>query len=218
MPDSAAAPKLAPPGAGLPLLQRLYARFYLGPYVAAKADWDESLRSFARETERILTLVEGVPAETLTHRTLVPPQQGLEDSSRFWSIAMTLDHLVIVGEAIVAGVIQLAKGEKPLGKVSIADVKPRPPGETGAAAIARFREFTAEAPARFEREARDRDSAVTHEHPWFGPFTARQWIWLLGVHQGIHGRQIQAILSSRRRNAGSRAGDLRSSAGAPGRS
>jgi hypothetical protein len=30
-------------------------------------------------------------------------------------------------------------------------------------------------------------------HPWFGPIDAFRWHCLLGIHQGIHRRQLEAI-------------------------
>jgi len=32
-----------------------------------------------------------------------------------------------------------------------------------------------------------------YAHPWFGPIDAYQWHCLLGMHQGIHRKQMEAI-------------------------
>ena len=40
----------------------------------------------------------------------------------------------------------------------------------------------------------DRASRLRHRHPWFGQLTARQWHWLAGAHQGLHGRQVRRIV------------------------
>ncbi len=37
-------PKLAPPGAGIPLSQLILARLYLGPFVSKKSTWADSRR------------------------------------------------------------------------------------------------------------------------------------------------------------------------------
>ena len=44
----------------------------------------------------------------LTEAVLVPPQIGLEDSSRFYSYAMVLEHLTIIGNAIGRIVVELS--------------------------------------------------------------------------------------------------------------
>ncbi|MGZ3690691.1 MAG: hypothetical protein ACXVAX_04270, partial [Pseudobdellovibrio sp.] len=94
-------PKLAPPGAGVPFYHRLLMRFFVGPFVAKKTPWNVSEQNFHKISGRILKEIENLSEKQLTTKVLVPPQMGLEDSSRFWSIAMALEHMVIVGEAIM---------------------------------------------------------------------------------------------------------------------
>jgi hypothetical protein len=42
--------------------------------------------------------------------------------------------------------------------------------------------------------ALNRRSKARLQHPWFGPITAHQWNWLMGIHQSIHRKQIEEIL------------------------
>mgnify|MGYP000504177728 CR=1 FL=1 len=34
----------------------------------------------------------------------------------------------------------------------------------------------------------------THHHPWFGEFSAKQWLCLMAVHMKLHRKQIEKIL------------------------
>ncbi len=79
-------PRLEKPGAGLPLGGRILNRLYYGPWVSKRADWESVDRAFTRTNARILELVKKIPHDRLETKILVPPMQGLEDSSRFWSM------------------------------------------------------------------------------------------------------------------------------------
>lgn len=60
----------------------------------------------------------------LNRPVLIPRLPGLEDSSRNWSVAMTIEHLHIVGQG-VSGVLRcISMGQKPPAVVGTAEVKP----------------------------------------------------------------------------------------------
>ena len=48
------------PGAGLPFQQWAYLRFYIGPFVAARSDWDKNWRIFDDVNARIFAKIEGL--------------------------------------------------------------------------------------------------------------------------------------------------------------
>src|SRR4051812_31652717 len=104
-------PALAPPGKGLPFLQWVAARFWLFPKFCRSSTWDSAEEFHLREGKMILALAEGLTPEKLKTRVLVSGVRGIEDSSRFWSVAMVMEHLVIVGDLIRIGVRALSKGE-----------------------------------------------------------------------------------------------------------
>lgn len=167
-------------------------RYYVGPFVANKADWNVSEQTFHKVNGRILKEIENLSVKQLGTKILVPPQLGLEDSSRYWSIAMVLEHLVIVSEAVTKGIIELSNGRVPPIKVDIAKVKPlgvMPVTE----AIEEFKLFVTDDFKKFLQQVIDKNSDLTLNHPWFGPFKARQWFWLLGMHHGLHLKQIREI-------------------------
>jgi hypothetical protein len=182
------------PGAGLPFQQWAYLRFYIALFVAARSDWDENWRIFEDVNARIFAKIDGLSDAQLEKRVLVPPIAGIEDSSRYWSVAMTLEHLIIVGGDVKKLIIALSQGIIPPGKADVADYKPRG-GERGAPQLAEYRDFVASVkpeiePLRMAALA----SKARYTHPWAGRFTALQWQWLLGGHTHIHYRQIKEIL------------------------
>ncbi len=192
---SAVTPQLAPPGAGLPWPQRLLLRYVLGPFVSTRADWDESLDQLRRRHAKLAEVWASIPLELRTQRVLVPPQPGLEDSSRFWSAEMVLEHLWMVGSRIEFGAIELSQGRVPPGEVDTAKVKPK--GQEAEGPIdwmRRLDEWAQSADLNLRQvDAKARRSKTTLRHPWFGEFRASQWIWLLGAHHGIHLRQLREI-------------------------
>ena len=183
-------PLLAPPGAGIPWFARLFLKYYVNPFVAANAPWEQSKIRFEKVTEKILHEIEGLSEDLLVQRVLIPPKLGIEDSSRNWSIAMTLEHLVIVGTQIGRGIEALSAGNSPVGKADTAKVKPF--GEmTAAESIESFKKFSLTDYPNLKISSQV--SKVKYRHPWFGMMNAQQWYWLLPTHQRLHLEQIQAI-------------------------
>ncbi len=65
------------------------------------------------EGSKQLDTAEGVEEKLLFKRVLVPPLFGLEENSRYYSVAMVLQHLLDVGSALQARIPKLSRGEKP---------------------------------------------------------------------------------------------------------
>lgn len=187
-------PKLAPPGAGVPWPQRMVMKFFIAPFVAGRTDWKLSQTRFDKITAKILREVDNLSEEELTKKVLVPPQTGLEDSSRFWSIAMTLEHLVIVGRQMNYAITELVSGRIPEGKADTAAVKPL--GKlSGKQSVDDFRNFTSVDYKNLVKYigSHDHNSNLKFLHPWFGKITAKQWFWVLSIHHGLHLKQIRKI-------------------------
>jgi hypothetical protein len=142
--------------------------------------------------ERVLQEVESIRPEDRTRKVLVPPQAGLEDSSRHWSAILVLEHLLIVGESMRRVILALGSGREPEGKADTARVKPTgiPDAEE---VLARFRELGPSIFRDLSAPGLDRKSTVRFHHPWFGPIHSLQWEWLLQAHTRIHLKQMQAI-------------------------
>jgi len=192
MTTTATPPKLAPPGAGIPLPARLILRYVVRPLVVKRTPWGVSQARFARLHEKLKREWANLSDVALTTPALVPPQRGLEDSSRYWSIAQTARHLTIVGQLIENAIIELSHG-RPIAKtVGTGEVKPE--SERNARdSIDEYVRFADGVIERIERAVGDRESPLLLEHPWFGKLRARDWLWVLAIHSNIHLQQIRAI-------------------------
>ena len=136
---------------------------------------------------KILEEARALDPKLLHRRKLVPPQQFLEDSSRAWSVAMTLEHVVIVGSQISQALPALLAGKAPSGSARTAAVKPKP----GAGSAEAFEDFLKNYSSVVPEDLPK--TTVTFDHPWFGPLNAHKWHCLVGLHQLIHLKQIRAI-------------------------
>lgn len=183
-------PRLAPPGAGLPRIELLVGRTlfrlrrWRGDAAAFTAD-------FVAERARVGSLIGGLDDAAAARRVLIARIRGLEDSSRFWSVWMTLDHLRIVHRAIAGVLRELALGRTPPGAASTAAVKPS--AEVDGAVVADYERSCDELLAAFPAAPR---ATPSYPHPWFGPLDAAGWHALAGTHLRIHREQIERILSA----------------------
>ncbi len=183
-------PKLAAPGAGLPGIELQIARilFRLRAWTNGSRRIDAL---FQKERALVAELVRVCSAGRLGERVLIPRPRGLEDSSRHWSVLMTLEHLRLVNLACASIIRELSEGRVPAGKASTADVKPSP--DVTEAVISAYEASCDEVLAAVA-SAKDLDNPARFPHPWFGPMSARRWHVLAAVHLGIHRGQIEAIL------------------------
>jgi hypothetical protein len=182
---------LAPPGAGLPR-----GELYVARMLFAWRRWTGRRESyearFARERTRIRSLLENFNTETGSQRVLIARMPGLEDSSRDWSVWMTLEHLRIVHELLAQVIGQLVQEVTPLGETSIAAVKPRP--DVGPEVVAQF-EASCDAVENVFAASPNLNTRARYLHPWFGLLNAAGWHALAGPHMGIHRVQIERILA-----------------------
>lgn len=184
-------PQLEKPGAGLPFFDSLFVRYYIGPFQSRRADKSQNLRLFKMVGARILKEADGVPAHQRDRKVLVPKMRGIEDSSRFWSVNDTIEHMLITGVGMRMLVMNLASGKATDWVVRIEDFKPKGKYK-GGDARPDFMAFVEET-VRLLEPMRIEDDGLTHKHPWMGQFNALQWCWLLAGHNGIHLAQLQAI-------------------------
>lgn len=189
--QTADVPKLGAPGAGLPALELLFARIGFGVYRRLR-DRDFALAQFNAEATRVLSLVNSIPHSAAATPILVPRLRGIEDSSRYWSPFMTVQHLVIVNTGILRMIQSLASGEEGTRVVSTADVKPSP--GAGADVILTFERGVADYAAALTKIS-DLHTDARQAHPWFGPLDAHGWHCLAAVHHSIHRKQIQTQIS-----------------------
>lgn len=146
---------------------------------------------FQQERCAIADLCRGRDEATLQRQVLIPRLRGLEASSRFWSVYMTLEHLRIVNRSITHVIRELAQGRVPPGQASTAAVKPA--ADMGAEIVAPYKASCEAFLAEVSTHPNLR-TARRYAHPWFGPLDAAGWHALAAIHMGIHRNQIQRIL------------------------
>jgi hypothetical protein len=186
-----AEPKLAPPGAGLPKVELLVARWLFARRMR-RGNRETFDAEFALERQRVRTLVQSCGLEVASRRVLIPRVRGLEDSSRYWSVWMTLEHLRIVHGGMVRTIESLANGVVPPGQASTAQVKP---GADLSAAVVEAYEKSCDELVASAAGVADLNTTVRYAHPWFGPLNAAGWHALAPNHLAVHRQQIERILA-----------------------
>ncbi|AOS43873.1 hypothetical protein Verru16b_00931 [Lacunisphaera limnophila] len=183
-------PRLAPPGAGLPKPELLVANlmFHGGRMFTGRGQAEAMIHA---ECDALIALAGDCDPAAGARPVLIPRLPGLEDSSRHWSVFMTLEHLRIVNAAVTETIGLLAAGQIPAQPASTAAVKPAP--GIDARVIKAFgrgcNELTLAAAAVPELR-----TAHRFPHPWFGPLDAAGWYFLAAFHLRLHRRQVETIL------------------------
>ncbi len=183
-------PQLAPPGAGLPTIE-LWAARLMFALVRLRGNRETFITKFTQERAAIHALVDSCPEAKRGERVLITRLRGLEDSSRNWSVWMTLDHLRITNAAFVRVITELTQARVPQGKASTAAVKP---SATAAASVEADYERSCDGVLAVLAETPNLKTEQHFAHPWFGPLDALGWAAIAGTHMGIHRAQIQSIL------------------------
>lgn len=180
---------LAAPGAGLPKPELLIAnvRFRLKCWLTSDQD---AIEEFKAAKTLILQACETYDQQQASTPVLIKRLRGLEDSSRDWSIYMTVEHLRIVNDAIRNIFLLLSQGSTPPNAISTADVKPSP--ETGNEVIKTFDESCCQFVETLSTIG-ELKTATKFDHPWFGPLDASRWLVLAAFHMHLHLAQIQRI-------------------------
>lgn len=185
-----AEPVLDKPGAGVPKVERFVGKWMLraGCFVRGRGG---SSRKLEIERAAIRGLYMPLSAEQSARRVLIPRLRGLEDSSRYWSVWMVLDHLRIVNSQVAMVIASLLRGVVPQGKADTAAVKPSI--EVGAGVVDQY-EHSCDRIQRIAESAKTLRTGVRFAHPWFGSLDAAEWHGMTGMHLAIHRKQIEQIL------------------------
>ena len=183
-------PKLEAPGAGLPWLELKIARLGFR-LLTNRMTRKKSSARLKKECDAILELARPCTAETGSQRILIHRLRGMEDSSRYWSVFMTLDHLRIVNLGIAETIRLLGQGKVPERRADTAAVKPSP---DAARDVVDDFELSCKLIERCASRVPDLKTKARYDHPWFGPLDAAGWYFLAGFHLGLHRRQIEMII------------------------
>ncbi len=187
-------PKLDKPGGGLPFFEWAYAKYILLPRLFKNTTKEKALEFFSAEANKIIALSSNLTLEQLSQRRLIPRLAGLEDSSRYWSVAMTLDHLNIVGSGMRQLILGLSAGKSGFPTRGTADVKPNI-NVNAQTILPAFKEMTEKFVKEISAANIDAFPHNTHPHPWFGEQNAKNWLIIASVHQRLHRQQIEAIIA-----------------------
>ena len=184
------APNLAPPGAGLPWLELRIARMIFH-FLNRRTTREKSSALLTNERAAVLKLAQLCDANEGSKRVLINRLPGMEDSSRYWSVFMTLDHLRIVNLGIAETIRLLGQGKVPERRADTAAVKPSP---DAARDVVDDFELSCKLIERCASRVPDLKTKARYDHPWFGPLDAAGWYFLAGFHLGLHRRQIEMII------------------------
>lgn len=173
------------------MIERFFANLMIR-WKAARTSRERSAAVFEAERAAILRLLDGCDSAAWVQPVLIKRLPGLEDSSRYWSLLMVVDHLRIVNREIAQVIAGLGAGQPPGREASIAAVKPSP--QVTPSVIAAFdqgcRDFAGAVAA-----VPDLKTALKFAHPWFGPMDAAGWHIMAGFHMQLHRRQMKLILA-----------------------
>jgi hypothetical protein len=169
-------------------------RVWFGPVVSRRTSLATSRENYEALVAKLIERVGATPVEKRAMRVLVDPINGLEDSSRYWSLNEVLEHLLIVSRAMEKVILSLCAGEIPPGIADTAKVKPR---GSNLDTLEEFRGYAPGLLARIDEAVKapgmNMNSPLRFRHPWFGPITARQWYWVMSTHIGLHYQQAKRI-------------------------
>ena len=179
-------------GAGISVSKRLMAKHLMFPLLNRLVSWDKAWDIYEKEGRKVISLAATLDKESLFKRVLVSSLFGLEDNSRYYSVAMVIEHLLIVGKALTERIPPLSQGEVLKEDVKIEDVKPYT--EIDKTVIEAFETFLDTYREEMEGRIGDIEIDNTSPHPWFGEFNPKEWSILGMVHQIVHRRQVEAII------------------------
>ena len=179
-------------GGGLSTGRAFFLRHVGFPFLNSIVSWDRALKIFEKEGEKVLSLARSMEKSKLFERVLVPKLFGLEDNSRYYSVAMVLEHLLVVGTALQNRIPSLSQGKSLDKEIKIEDYKPYMEIDDGI--IDEYEIFLHSFRKELEENVDNIYLENRHEHPWFGELKAKDWSVMGAIHQIVHRRQIEAII------------------------
>jgi len=114
--DGPPPPKLDRPGAGLPFLELFISRYWVLPRAYRRMTWEHADASFQKQGRILVDMARPLSAGQMQRQVLIDRVTGIEDSSRYWSPSMVLEHLIIVGSQVMRGIVELSRGNVPAVK------------------------------------------------------------------------------------------------------
>lgn len=188
-----ASPTLARPGAGLPLLESWLVRLFGRRLLRRRFTRATAVDEIERTARRLLDKTASLSPDQLVTPRLIDRLRGMEDSSRFWSPSMVLEHLCITGRGTTRVILLLSNGNRSERVVSTAAVKPS--GKDPVLVREEFRAIHSSLRQQLAEAAGNQWHGLTHAHPWFGPLNASDWLCMMAMHMRLHEQQLDRILT-----------------------
>ena len=184
--------ELGKAGGGLSKTRGVFLKYVGFPVLNTLITWQRALDIFEKEGEKVIKLANSLEDKQLFERILVPTLFGLEDNSRYYSVAMVLEHLIIVGSALQERIPLLSQGKSLDMEVKIEKYKPYVEIESNI--IETYTQFVQNFRKIVEAQVEDVYIDNHHKHPWFGNLKPKEWAVMGAIHQMVHRRQIEAII------------------------
>ena len=164
------------------------------PWKVAKNTWAQNLTRLEKETQKIVLISNTLTEQDFQTRILIPRLRGMEDSSRFWSVALTIEHLCVSLSGMSNIASELAKGNRIEVDTGTANIKPKQENlSTKPKMLEKFETLVKETVDILSVYETPSEKHKVH-HPWFGNISANGWVWTIGQHQSLHRKQIQMIV------------------------
>lgn len=182
---------LQAPGSGLPKFENLFIKTTLVPFSRFFLGWKSAKVWLDYELKSIENMLKDLSEEDLNERVLINHILGIEDDTRDWSIALVIEHLIIVNTGIISVIKTLSEEKSFDDPIRIEAVKPGNKTVSFNELKQIMQEFEAFVP-------QNKNSKMTKAHPWFIQFNNQEWNTFLAIHTWVHKRQIKEILRTRK--------------------
>ncbi|MBY0405495.1 MAG: hypothetical protein K2X66_16455 [Cyanobacteria bacterium] len=188
--------QLQPPGKGLPFLEQILSHYVLLPLACTVMSNKEAIETLVIEGQTMVRWIEAASEEEIQSPVLIPKITGIEDSSRYWSALMTLEHLNITSNLMAKTIEALTRGEQsalPVARVEA--VKPHTELQKEKV-IQAYQLFLNTYPDKMNSLVPHFSKENRHQHPWFWKLNAHEWLCINALHHRIHKKQVKLILRS----------------------
>ena len=187
--------ELEKPGAGIPKIERVFLNAGIKTMSVFMSD-RRALKFFKNEARMLTDIWNNGGSYDAFKPILISRMIGIEDSSRNWSVAMVLEHLVIVNKELKVGIDSLSKGKVPSDDVDTALYKPKYDLDEKIhdVFVATNNDYVETVESNLDTNEK-LPLNPTCEHPWFGELNAHQWGILAAIHMRIHRRQVLRIIA-----------------------
>lgn len=176
-------------GSGLPKFENLFIKTLLVPLGRIFLGWKSSKAWLDYEIRSIEQMTKNLSEDQLHKRVLIDHILGIEDDTRDWSIALTIEHISIVNAGIIQVIKTLSQEQAFDAPISIVAVKP----QNNTVSLDELKKIIKD----YESfTPQTRKSKSTKAHPWFIEFNNKDWNTFLAIHTWVHKRQIKAILKN----------------------